>query len=72
MNQNIEPRRTRGILYGLPVIVTDDSVTPANWFAGVVLNVMCTVLGYNGWIVEYDEGEYWSALWLWLKGDHEE
>lgn len=62
----------RGILYGMPVIIEADSVTPANWLSGIVLDFMCTVFGFNGWILEYEEGEYWGALWQWLKGDFEE
>lgn len=61
----------RGILYGFPVLIDEqtDSVTPANWFAGIALDFMCSALGFNGAILEYEEGDYWGALWSWLTGE---
>jgi len=61
--------KRRGILYGMPVILTDDGgCTPANWFAGIVVDVMVTLFGFNGAVLEYEDGNYWGALWSWMTG----
>lgn len=59
----------RGILYGLPVILEGDGCTPANWFAGLLLDFLCDTLGFNGMVLEYEPGGYWPTLWFWLTGD---
>lgn len=60
----------RGILYGMPVILNDDGgCTPANWFSGIVVDLMVALFGFNGAVLEYEPGEYWSALWSWVTGE---
>jgi hypothetical protein len=59
----------RGILYGMPVRITDDSCEPANWLAGLVLTAAIALLGFNGNVLEYEPGGYLRALWAWCRGD---
>lgn len=63
----------RGILYGIPVRLTDDGgCTPTNWFTGVMLDTMVMLFGFNGAVLEYESGEYWPALWEWMTGEHDD
>lgn len=57
---------TKALLYGLPVLITEDGgCSPANAVSGLFLDVMCSLFGFNGWVMPY-EGAYLPALWRWL------
>lgn len=59
----------RAIVAGLPVLVSpEDQCTPANWFAGLLLDFFVETFGWNGAIYVY-HGSYWKALYCWLKDD---
>jgi len=64
----------RGILYGLPVILLDDGgCTPTGPVSGVLLDFMCSTFGFNGAVLEYEDGDgYWKTLWHWLTVDFDE
>ena len=66
-------REKRGILFGLPVrLLPDGGCEPINLYVGLILDLMVTTFGFNGAILEYERGEYWSALWQWLRGDFDD
>ena len=59
----------KGIYLAMPVLVTGDTCTGANWFADAVLSLLCPIVGFNGAVLVYTDCSYWSALWHWLFSD---
>jgi len=62
----MEKESGKGIVAGLPVLYDHDTVTPANWVSGIMLDLYVTLFGWNGWVMPY-EGSYLRALWDWIR-----
>ncbi len=61
--ENLPPQKA--LLYGLPVVIEGDGCSAANAVSGILLNLLCSLFGFNGWLMPY-EGAYLPALWKWL------
>ncbi len=62
-----------GIVYGMPVHITDGGCEGANLFAGLVLDVLIGIFGFTGDVFVYDpkECDYFHALFDLMMGDYE-